>query len=70
MIRPRFFIGRRDTRWDVYPQQEPTVGVALDYYGFWAWSPEVGWFKSPASYVTFEEVTEADAIAATRESAS
>jgi len=63
MINPKFYVARRDTRWDVYPQREPETVVARDWHGFWAYAPGVGWFKSPASYVTFQEITEAEALA-------
>jgi hypothetical protein len=58
MIRPKFYLARRDTRWDVYPQREPLEIVAHDYYGFWARSDKGFWFKSPTSYVLQEQITE------------
>ena len=58
MIRPKFYIARRDTRWDVYPQQQPSVVVAHDYSGFWARTRDGLWFKSPSSYNLQREITE------------
>jgi len=64
MIRPKFYIARRDTRWDVYPQREPEEVVAYDYYGFWKRSADGTWFQSPASYVFVREIgiVEAEAL--------
>jgi len=61
--RPKYYKARRDTRWDVYPQQEPVEVVALDYQGFWAKTVRGEWFKSPASYLCGEQITEAEAAA-------
>ena len=61
MIRPKFYIGRRDTRWDVYPNQEPEQFVAHDYNGFWA-IHDGTWFKSPTSYVLIREITEQEVV--------
>lgn len=63
MIKPKFYIATRNTRWDVYPQREPAVAVAHDYYGFWALTLTGEWFKTPVSYDLHHEVTEAEAIA-------
>ena len=59
----RFYLAKRDTRWDVYPNRPPIEAVAHDWYGFWARSPEVGWFKTPTSYVLIQEITQAEADA-------
>lgn len=62
----KFYIGRRDTRWDVYPQREPEVAVAHDWHGFWLFSREGGfWFKAPGSYVLGQQTTKAEAEAFT-----
>lgn len=63
MIRPKFYIGRRDTRWDVYPQAEPEQVVAHDWHGYWAKTPDGQWFMSPASYNLIREISEAEANA-------
>lgn len=63
MIDPKFYLGRRDTRWDVYPQKEPLVVVAHDWHGFWARTADGQWFKSPTSYVLQREITEQEANA-------
>lgn len=48
----RLAVGRRDTRWDVYPQQEQEELIAHNYDGFWALLPDrSAWFKTPTSYV-------------------
>ena len=64
MIQPKFYVARRNTRWDVYPQREPTQVVAHDYWGFWAYDREAGWYKTPTSFDFEREITkdEADAI--------
>lgn len=49
---------RRDTRWDIYPSQEPVELVAFNYEGFWCPQPNGTWYKSPTSFVNCEEVTE------------
>jgi hypothetical protein len=61
MIRPKFYIARRDTRWDVYPQKQPEEIVAHDWHGFWAKGRDGQWFKTPTSYVLQREITEAEA---------
>lgn len=53
----RFFVGRRSTRWDVYPQQEHEQACALDWHGFWAMTKDGQWFKSPSSYECVRDVT-------------
>lgn len=61
-INPKFYVARRDTRWDVYPQREPAVIIAHDWNGFWGRVPETGeWFKHPASFNFVKEITEAEA---------
>ncbi len=42
---------RRDTRWDIYPQQEPTILAVHNYEGWWLPCPDGQWFKSPVSYI-------------------
>lgn len=59
----KFYLARRDTRWDVYPQREPLEPIAHDWYGFWARDPVVGWYKTPRSYVYEREITKAEADA-------
>lgn len=56
----KFYYARRDTRWDVYPQQEPVEIVAHDWYGFYALSDSGFWFKTPTSYNLGEEITRHD----------
>jgi hypothetical protein len=63
MIRPEFFLARRDTRWDPYPSQEPLKAVALDWHGFWEQDSAGRWFKTPVSYVRVKKITEAEANA-------
>lgn len=63
MLRPKFYLARRDTRWDVYPQQEPVKAIAHDWYGFWDRTEDGKWFKTPESYVLLKEITEAEANA-------
>jgi hypothetical protein len=63
MTHPKFYLARRDTRWDIYPQQEPLKAVAHDWHGFWERDAQVGWFKTPTSYVLAKEITEDEANA-------
>lgn len=63
MIRPKFYLGRRNTRWHVYPSREPLVAVAVDYRGHWAFSKHGFWYKSPSEFDLTCEVTEAEAVA-------
>lgn len=42
--------GRRDTRWDVYPQQEPVQLIGHDWHGFWCPLPDGTWFLTCSSY--------------------
>lgn len=63
MIQPKFYIARRNTRWDVYPQREPEVAVAHDCHGFWSLTLAGEWFKDPTSYDLGREITEAEAVA-------
>lgn len=63
MIRPRYYVGKRDTRWDVYPQVQPEQVVAHDCHGFWAKAENGSWYKSPASYCLLREITEQEANA-------
>jgi len=46
----RLFWARRDTRWDVYPQQEPIELIAHNWEGFWSPLPDGSWFLTPVSY--------------------
>lgn len=62
----RFWIGSRDTRWDVYPCREPEEVVAHDWNGFYARTASGEWFKSPASYVFHREITKAEAEASAK----
>ena len=59
----KFYLARRDNRWDPYPAREPVEAVALDWHGFWGRDPKVGWFKTPVSYVRVREITEQEANA-------
>jgi len=61
MIDPKFYIARRDTRWDVYPQQQPEEVVAHDWWGFWSKDANGNWFKTPTSYVLVREISEQEA---------
>lgn len=61
----KFYVARRDTRWDVYPQRQPEEVVAHDWHGFWSRSKVTGeWFKTPTSYVLEREITREEAEAA------
>ena len=42
--------GKRCTRWDIYPQQEPVQLIAFDWHGFWCPQPDGSWYKSPESF--------------------
>lgn len=55
----KFYVARRDTRWDVYPQREPEVFVAHDWHGFWALTDDGEWFKTPTSYVLIRQIDDA-----------
>lgn len=61
MIDPKYYVARRDTRWDVYPQQEPEVVVAHDWWGFWERAPQGFWFQTPRSFVLVREISEQEA---------
>ena len=61
--KPRFYLARRCTRWDVYPQRQPLEAIAHDYEGFWALTDAGEWFKTPTSYVFEREITESEARA-------
>lgn len=63
MIRPKYYLARRDTRWDVYPAQQPLKAVALDWHGFWERAADGRWFKTPTSYILASEISEQDANA-------
>lgn len=63
MIRPKFYLARRDTRWDPYPSQEPVKAVALDWHGYWERDAKIGWFKTPVSYVVVREISKDEADA-------
>ena len=62
-IQRKFYLARRDTRWDVYPQAQPLEAIAYDYEGFYAQMQPGVWYATPTSYVLDREVTEAEAIA-------
>ncbi len=62
----RFYVGTRDTRWDVYPQREPGEVIAHDWRGFWAFAPAGFWFKTPTSYNLAREITRDEAEALIR----
>jgi len=61
MIRPKFYVARRDTRWDVCPSEEPKKVIAFDYNGYWDYAPIVGWFKTPTCYNFVREITKEEA---------
>lgn len=61
MLRPKFYLARRDTRWDPYPAQEPIEVVAHDWNGFWAYDRKAGWFKTPTSYNLQREISKLEA---------
>jgi hypothetical protein len=42
----------RDTRWDVYPQQEPVVLAAHNWDGWYLPQPDGSWFKAPGSFIS------------------
>jgi hypothetical protein len=50
----KYYRARRDTRWDVYPQQAIAEIVAYDGYTIWACTTEGIWFKAPSGYVLME----------------
>lgn len=60
-VRPKFYLGTRDTRWDPYPQREPVRAIAHDYQGFWERNNRGEWFKTPVSYNFSKEITEKEA---------
>lgn len=62
MIQPKFYIGRRDNRWDPYPSQEPEQPIAHDWHGFWAKDSKGNWFKAPVSYILVREISEEEAL--------
>lgn len=62
-LRPKFYLARRCTRWDVYPQPQPLEAIAFDWQGYWARTESGEWFLSPASYNFQREITEAEALA-------
>ena len=60
----KFYLARRDTRWDVYPGREQIEAVAHDWYGFWSFDAANGfWWKTPTSYVLENEITKSEAEA-------
>ena len=61
----KFYVARADTRWDVYPQQQPETVVAHDWYGFWAKTLTGEWFKTPTSYVLIREISRHEAESTT-----
>lgn len=63
MINPKFFLARRDTRWDPYPSEEPIKAVALDWHGFWERDSQGNWFKTPVSYNRIREISGPEANA-------
>jgi hypothetical protein len=59
----KFYIARRDTRWDVYPQTQPEEIVAYDWYGCWKQRADgSGWYLTPTSYVLVREITDTDTL--------
>jgi len=63
MINPKFYLARRNTRWDVYPSEQPVKAVAHDWHGFWERTVNGEWFKTPTSYDYVREITEDEANA-------
>jgi len=59
----KFYVARRDTRWDPYPARHAEVAVAHDWHGFWQYDPKVGWFRSPVSFHFVRSITRAEAEA-------
>ena len=63
MIDPKFYIARRDTRWDVYPSREPEKAIAFDWKGFWEQYEPGLWFYNPyTSYNLCREISEEEAV--------
>jgi hypothetical protein len=50
---------RRDNRWDVYPDTQPTELAVHNYEGWWLPSHDSPgmWYKSPCSYVTASDAS-------------
>ena len=46
----RLVWAQRDTRWDVYPQQEPVQLAAHNWEGWWLPCPDGTWYKSPVGF--------------------
>ena len=59
--RAKFYVARRDTRWDVYPQLEPQQVVAHDWRGFYQISAEGKWFLTPTSFNLEREISATEA---------
>lgn len=55
MRRFKLWWASRDTRWDVYPQQEPKQIVGFDGDYFWCPRPGGGWYRSPTSFCLVRE---------------
>jgi hypothetical protein len=51
----RFWLARRDTRWDVYPSQQPLTVCAHDWWGFWALSEQGFWYYCSATSFRFQQ---------------
>lgn len=61
---PKFYIARRCSRFDVYPDRYASVAIAHDYNGFWQLTSDGQWFKTPSSFVLLSApITEEEAIA-------
>lgn len=59
----KFYKVKRDTRWDVYPQEQPVLVGRKDDVGVWLPNGKGGWFLPPGSYYLVEEITEEQAEA-------
>lgn len=42
---------QRDTRWDVYPQQQPVELIGFNWEGYWCPQPDGTWYKSPTAFI-------------------
>jgi hypothetical protein len=56
----RLLWAKRDTRWDVYPQDEPAQLVAYNWEGFWLPLPDGRWFKAPTSFSVMGDASTPD----------
>lgn len=59
----KYYLGRVDTRWHVYPQRQRLEAVAHDWYGYWALTAAGEWYMSPVAFNFERQVTEAEALA-------